>query len=389
MYTEKLAFAQLIEWVPHYEFRRLVTRYNGDYKVSNFSCWDQFLCMAFAQLTYRESLRDIEACLRARPNLLYHLGIRGHVARSTLADANEQRDWRIYAGLAQKLIARARKLYAEAEFGVSLDETVYAFDSTTIELCLSLFPWARFRRQKAGIKLHTLLDLHGSIPSFIALTDAACHDVNALDALPLEPGAFYVMDRGYVDFARLFRFTQAGAFFVTCAKEGMRSWRHSSRPVEAGQGVRSDQLIRLSGQRTAQRYPALLRRVTYYDPESFRLFVYLTNHLELAAFVIALLYKSRWRIELFFKGVKGNLRIRNFYGTSENAVQTQIWIAVCVYVLVAIVSKELCLEHNLATTLQILSVSAFEKVPLHQLLAKTDLAESHGENPNQLVFNGL
>jgi hypothetical protein len=389
MYSEKLVFAQLVEWVPHYEFRRLVDRYRGDYKVSRFSCWDQFLCMAFAQLTYRESLRDIEACLRSRPHLLYHLGIRGHVARSTLADANEQRDGHIYADLAQKLIRRARTLYAHEGFGLELDETVYALDSTTIELGLNLFPWARFRQQKAGIKLHTLLDLHGSIPSFIRLTDAACHDVNALDTLPLEPGAFYVMDRGYVDFARLFRFTQAGAFFVTRAKEGLKSWRHTSRPVEPTQGVQSDQLIRLSGPRTAKTYPALMRRVTYYDPDDFRLFVYLTNHLELAALVLALLYKSRWRVELFFKWIKGHLRIRNFYGTSENAVQTQIWIAVCVYVLIAIVSKELRLDHSLATTLQILSVSAFEKVPLAQLLAKNDLADSDIVNGNQLVFNYL
>jgi len=306
-----------------------------------------------------------------------------------LADANEQRDWRMYAELAQKLIRRARTLYAHEDFGVELEETVYAFDSTTIELCLSLFPWARFRQQKAGIKLHTLLDLHGSIPSFIRLTDAACHDVNALDMLPLEPGAFYVMDRGYVDFTRLFRFTQAGAFFVTRAKQGLKSWRHTSRPVEPNQGVRSDQLIRLSGQRTSKNYPTLLRRVTYYDPDDFRLFVYLTNHLELAALVIALLYKSRWRVELFFKWVKGNLRIRKFYGTSENAVQTQIWVAVCVYVLIAIVSKELHLEQNLATTLQILSVSPFEKAPLAELLAKTRLADSQLQNGNQLVFNWL
>jgi hypothetical protein len=389
MYSEKLVFAQLVEWVPHYEFRRLVDRYRGDYKVSSFSCWDQFLCMAFAQLTYRESLRDIEACLRSRPHLLYHLGIRGQVARSTLADANEQRDGRIYADLAQKLIRRARPLYAHENFGLELDETVYALDSTTIELCLNLFPWARFRQQKAGIKLHTLLDLHGSIPSFIRLTDAACHDVNALDTLPLEPGTFYVMDRGYVDFARLFRFTQAGAFFVARAKEGLKSWRHTPRSVEPNQGVRSDQLIRLSGPRTAQNYPALMRRVTYYDPDDFRLFVYLTNHLELAALVIALRYKSRWRVELFFKWIKGHLRLRNFYGTSENAVQTQIWIAVCVYVLIAIVSKDLHGDHSLATTLQILSVSAFEKVPLAQLLAKHDLADSDIVNGNQLVFNDL
>lgn len=389
MYSEKLIFAQLMEWVPHYEFHRLVDRYQGDYKVSSFSCWDQFLCMAFAQLTYREGLRDIEACLRSRPNLLYHMGIRGHVARSTLADANEQRSWRIYADLAQKLIARARKLYANDDFGVELDQTVYAFDSTTIELCLSLFPWARFRRQKAGIKLHTLLDLHGSIPSFIRLTDALGHDVNALDTLPLEAGAFYVMDRGYVDFDRLYRFTQEGAFFVTRAKQGLKYWRRTSREVEPGQGIRSDQLIRLSGLRTAKDYPTLLRRVTYYDTDDFRLFVYLTNHLELAAVVITLLYKSRWRIELFFKWVKGNLRIRNFYGTSENAVQTQIWIAVCVYVLIAIVNKELALNQSLTTTLQILSVSPFEKAPLHQLLTQVNLEGSHGDFDNQLVFNNL
>ena len=389
MYAEKLVFAQVMEWVPHYEFHRCVARYGGDYKVRSCSCWDQFLCMAFAQVTYRESLRDIEACLRARPNLLYHLGIRGQVARSTLADANEQRDWRIYADLAQKLIHRARRLYAQEPFGLELAQTVYAFDSTTIELCLTLFPWARFRQRKGGIKLHTLLDLHGAIPSFIRLTNAACHDVNGLDALPLEPGAFYLMDRGYVDFSRLYRFTEAGAFFVTRAKDGLRSWRHSSRPVPSNQGVRSDQLIRLSGRRTAESYPALLRRVTYYDPDDFRLFVYLSNQFEVAARVIALLYKSRWQVELFFKWVKGHLRLRHFYGTSENAVQTQIWIAVCVYVVIAIVRKELGVTHSLATTLQILSVSAFEKVPLHQLLAHNAPAESHLNIPNQLVFNGL
>jgi len=389
MHAEKLVFAQLMEWVPHYEFHRLVERYRGNYKVSHCSCWDQFLCMAFAQVTYRESLRDIEACLRARSNLLYHLGLRSQVARSTLADANEHRDWRIYADLAQKLIRRARRLYAQETFGVELDQTVYAFDSTTIELCLNLFPWARFRQRKGGIKLHTLLDLRGSIPSFIRLTDAACHDVNALDALPLEPGAFYLMDRGYVDFARLYRFTQAGAFFVTRAKESLRSWRHSSRPVPSSQGVRSDQLIRLSGRRTAEHYPTLLRRVTYYDPDDFRLLVYLSNQFEVAARVIAQLYKSRWHVELFFKWVKGHLRIRHFYGTSENAVQTQIWIAVCVYVLITIVRKELGVTHSLATTLQLLSVSAFDKVPLHQLLAHSALASSDLDIPNQLVLNGL
>jgi hypothetical protein len=389
MYAEKLVFAQVMEWVPHYEFQRSVARHRGDYKVRSCSCWDQFLCMAFAQLTARDSLRDVEACLRARPKLLYHLGIRGHVARSTLADANEHRDWRIYADLAQRLIRRARRLYAHEPFGVELEQTVYAFDSSTIELCLNLFPWARFRQRTGGIKLHTLLDLHGSIPAFIHLTDAACHDVNALDRLCLEPGAFYLMDRGYVDFARLYRFTEAGAFFVTRAKEGLRSWRHSSRPVPPNQGVRSDQLIRLSGVRTANAYPALLRRVTYYDPEDFRLFVYLSNQFEVAAPVIALLYKSRWRVELFFKWIKGHLRIRHFYGTSENAVQTQIWIAVCVYVLVAIVRKELGVTRSLATTLQILGVSVFEKTPLHQLLAQDALASSHAESDNQLVFSGL
>ena len=389
MNTESCVFAQLVQWVPHYHFQRLVTRYRTDYKVQSFSSWDQFLCMAFAQLTYRESLRDIEACLGSRPNVLYHMGIRSTVARSTLADANETRDWRLYHDLAQTLIAKARRLYAHDSFGVDLDQTVYAFDSTTIDLCLTLFPWARFRRHKAAIKLHTLLDLHGSIPSFIRLTDAACHDVNDLDSLVLEAGAFYLIDRGYIDFVRLFRFTQAGAFFVTRAKRGVKFWRHSSRPVEPGQGVRSDQLIRLAGLRTAQSYPVLLRRVTYYDPDEFRLFVFWTNHLELPALTVAQLYKSRWRIELFFKWIKGNLRIRNFYGTSENAVKTQIWIAVCVYVLIAIMSKELKLEQSFSTTLQILSVSAFEKVPLHQLLAQRYLAESQRENANHLVLKGL
>lgn len=277
MYSEKLVFAQVMEWVPHYEFQRSVAGYRGDYKVRSCSCWDQFLCVAFAPMTSRESLRDLEACLRARPNLLYHLGIRGHVARSTLADANAHRDWRIYANLAQRLIGRARRLYAHDPIGVELALTVYAFDSTTIELCLNLFPWARFRHQTGGIKLYTLLDLHGSIPSLIRLTDVACHDVNALDILPLEPGAFYLVDRAYVDVARLYRFTQAGAFFVTRAKEGLRNWRHSSRPVPPNQGVRSDQLVRLPGVRTADSYPDLLRRVTYYDPDDFRLFVYLSN----------------------------------------------------------------------------------------------------------------
>jgi hypothetical protein len=393
MNAGKMVFSQLTEWVPHYEFQRLVERYQGDYKVREFSCWEQFLCMMFAQLTYRDSLRDIESCLRSRSNLLYHLGLRSSVARSTLADANERRDWRIYADLAQKLIARARRLYAQDPLAVELDETVYALDSTTIDLCLELFPWARFRRHKAAIKLHTLLDLRGAIPTLIYLSDGKLHDVNFLDELPLEAGAYYVLDRGYVDFGRLHRFVLEGAFFVTRAKRHLRYRVRESRPLETDSGVRADQVIQLTGTVTRKSYPERLRRVRYYDAERKKTLVFLTNIFTLPARVIAQLYKCRWQIELFFKWIKQNLKIKTFYGYSDNAVRSQVWIAVCTYVLVAIVKKELKLEVSLSQMLQIISVSIFEKVPLPQLLANNGreegLQNSGTEIPKQLVFNNL
>ena len=389
MTTEKLVFAQLIQWVPHYYFHRLVKLYKGNYKVHNFACWDQFLCMAFAQLTYRESLRDIEACLRSRSNLLYHLGIRGNVARSTLADANEQRDWRIYADLAQWLIARARKLYAQEDMGVDLDETLYALDSTTIDLCLTLFPWARFRRHKAAVKMHTLLDLRGAIPTFIRITEGKLHDVHFLDDLILEAGAFYVMDRGYLDYARLYRFVLENAFFVTRAKSNMDSHWAASRPVDRTTGLRADQTVYLQGVQAALDYPGPLRRVSYYDAETKKHFVFLTNNFDLPALTIALIYKRRWQIELFFKWIKQNLRIKAFYGTSDNAVKTQLWIAVCMYVLVAIVKKELRLEPSLSIILQVLSVNVFQQEPLPQLFTQDSGVFPKTESPNQLILCGL
>jgi len=387
--TEKLVFAQLIQWVPHYYFHRLVKLYKGNYKVHNFACWDQFLCMSFAQLTYRESLRDIEACLRSRSNLLYHLGIRGHVARSTLADANEQRDWRIYADLAQWLIARARKLYAQEDMGVDLDETLYALDSTTIDLCLTLFPWARFGRHKAAVKMHTLLDLRGAIPTFIRITEGKLHDVHFLDELILEAGAFYVMDRGYLDYARLYRFVLENAFFVTRAKSNMDSRWAASRPVDRTTGLRADQTVYLQGVQAALDYPGPLRRVSYYDAETKKHFVFLTNNFDLPALTIALIYKRRWQIELFFKWIKQNLRIKAFYGTSDNAVKTQLWIAVCMYVLVAIVKKELKLEPSLSIILQVLSVNVFQQEPLPQLFTQDSGVFPKTESPNQLILCGL
>ena len=389
MTTEKLVFAQLIQWVPHYYFHRLVKLYKGNYKVHNFACWDQFLCMAFAQLTYRESLRDIEACLRSRSNLLYHLGIRGNVARSTLADANEQRDWRIYADLAQWLIARARKLYAQEDMGVDLDETLYALDSTTIDLCLTLFPWARFGRHKAAVKMHTLLDLRGAIPTFIRITEGKLHDVHFLDELILEAGAFYVMDRGYLDYARLYRFVLENAFFVTRAKSNMDCRWAASRPVDRTTGLRADQTVYLQGVQAALDYPGPLRRVSYYDAETKKHFVFLTNNFDLPALTIALIYKRRWQIELFFKWIKQNLRIKAFYGTSDNTVKTQLWIAICVYVLVAIVKKELKLEPSLSIILQVLSVNVFQQEPLPQLFTQDSGVFPKTESPNQLILCGL
>jgi hypothetical protein len=369
MNTGKLVFAQLTGAIHPEQFRRCVERYQGDYKVKSFSCWDQFLCMAFGQLTFRESLRDVEVCLRSRQDQLYHMGIGSLVSHSTIADANQSRDWRIYADLAQILIRQARNLYREEPIGVELQETVYALDSTTIDLCLNLFPWARFRRTKAAVKLHTLLDIRGSIPTFISITDGKQADVRVLDELILEAGAFYVMDRGYVDFRRLYTLVAACAFFVTRSKKGIQFTRLEARPVEYASGLRYDHIVRLKNPASQQHYPDKLRRIRYFDQETRRDLVFLTNNLFLPATVIALLYKCRWKVELFFKWIKQNLRIKHFYGTSDNAVKTQVWISICVYVLIAIIRKQLKSERSLSEIIQILSVSAFEKVPLQQLLA--------------------
>jgi hypothetical protein len=371
MHAGKLVFAQVMEFAPWHTFRRLVVKHRGDFNVRTFSCLDQFLCMAFAQLTYRESLRDIEACLCAQPTKLYHLGIRGKVSRSTLADANEVRDWRIYYEFAQALIRIARRLYAKQPLGIDLNETVYALDSTTIDLCLSLFPWAEFRATKAAVKLHTLLDLRGAIPTFIHISDGKLHDVNVLDLLVPEPGAYYVMDRGYLDFRRLYALHQAGSFFVTRAKSNSKFKHVLSQAVDRTTGLICDQLVELTVFYSQQGYPERLRRIRYRDPEG-RTLVFLTNHLSLPALTICALYKSRWQVELFFKWIKQHLRIKRFLGTSENAVKTQVWIAVAVYVLVAIVRKRLDLGLSLHSMLQILSVTPFEKAPLVQLL--TDVA---------------
>lgn len=374
MNTGRLVLAQMLDLLPMHEFHRCVRRYRGNFHCRRFTCYDQFLCLAFAQLTYRESLRDIETCLRALGKRLYHAGLRARMARNTLAKANEKRDWRIYADLAQVLIARARRVYAGESFGVELKETAYAFDSTTIDLCLRLFPWAHFRRRKAAVKLHTLLDLRGSIPCFIHLTHGKVSDVRSLDALPLEPGAFYVFDRGYTDFARLYRFGLASAFFVTRAKRGLDFRCVESRPVDKKTGPRCDQTIRLKGPLSSRRYPAVLRRIAYVDPETAKRLVFLTNNFTLDALTIAQLYHARWKIELFFKWIKQYLRIKAFYGTSENAVKTQVWVAVCVYVLVALLKKELHVERSMGEILQILSLTLFEKTPILQVLSQQPTA---------------
>ena len=364
MNTGRTVFAQLMEFVPTYQFQLCVDRYHGNHYVKDFSCWDQFLCLAFAQLTYRASLRDIETCLRAQQPRLYHMGFRGRVSRATLADANESRDWRIYRDFAQVLIGMARELYHDDSFGVELSETVYAFDSTTIDLCLSLFPWGQFRRRKSAVKLHTLLDVRGSVPTSVYVTGGQVHDVNLLDELLLEAGAFYLLDRGYVDFARLYVFTQACAFFVTRAKKNMQFYRRSSHQVERFTGLRSDQTILLTGVRTAQRYPDPLRRIHYFDAEKDLRLIFLTNNFLLPALTIAQLYRARWKVELFFRWIKQHLRIKAFYGTSENAVKIQVWVALSVYVLVAIVKKQLRLDMSLYKILQILSITIFEKTPI-------------------------
>ncbi len=368
--TQQPVFTQVMDIVHRQQFLRCVQRHNGNYRSRTFTCRDQFLCMAFAQMTYRESLRDIESCLRARASQLYRMGIHGHVSRTNLADANERRSSAIYADLAASLVSRARKLYAGDALENDLAETVYAFDSTTIDLCLSLFPWAKFRSTKSGIKLHTLLDLRGSIPAFISITGAGVHDVNALDDLRFEPGAFYIVDRGYLDFARLFQIDRHRAFFVIRPKSNTGFVRHSSTPVADQCGVRSDHIGRLRGKTAFLGYPEKLRMVSYFDPESHRVFRFLTNNFVLPAEIIAKLYKMRWQVELFFKWIKGHLRIKTFFGTSANAVETQIWIAICVYALISIVKRELALESSLHRISQVLSVSAFEKVPLHELLTQ-------------------
>jgi len=369
-----------------YEFRKCVNRYKGNYNIQTFSCLDQFLCMAFAQLTYRESLRDIEACLRSMKNKLYHMGIRGKISRSTLADANEKRDWRIYSDFAQLLIYTARNLYTDEDFGIELENTVYALDSTTIDLCLSLFPWARFRKTKGAIKLHTLLDLKSNIPSFIEITDGKIHDVNILDELIPEPGSFYIMDRAYVDFLRLHILTQCLAFFVIRAKTNLQFRRVYSHPIDKSTGLKCDQTIVLTGINSAQDYPDKLRRIRYFDKNSDLHLAFLTNNFTLPALTIAQLYKCRWRIELFFKWIKQHLRIKSFYGTSLNAVKTQIWIAISVYVLVAIIRKRLNLEYSLYTILQILSLTVFEKMLITQVFTNFDIINQSADLSNQLLL---
>ena len=384
MNTGRLVFAQLSAHLPLTSFRRCVARYAGEHKVKSFTCVEQLLIMVFAQLTFRESLRDIEACLRAQPDKLYHMGIRAAVARNTLANANAVRNWRIYAEFAQRLILMARKLYAKEPLGVQFCDTVYALDSTTIDLCLSLFPWAPFRSTKAAVKLHTLLDLRGNIPTFLHISDGKLHDVNVLDQLIPEAGAFYVMDRGYLDFERLARFDQAGAFFVTRSRRGLRFKRLKSQPTERHAGLICDQSIQLSVFYSKQGYPKALRRVRFKDPESGKTLIFLTNQFDLPALTICKLYKMRWQVELFFKWIKQHLRIKAFFGTSENAVKTQIWTAVCTYVLVAIVRKRLQLEASMHEILQILSLSLFEKTPLHELLTLSVQTLKQPIIPNQL-----
>lgn len=381
-------FSQLLDFLPKEEFHRCVERYDGSYKVQRFSCWNQFLAMAFAQLTYRESLRDIEACLNAQPSKLYNMGFRNRVTRSTLSYANNTRDWRIYRDFGQALIRTAHELYRDDPFGVELTNTVYAFDSTTIDLCLSLFPWASFRKHKAAVKMHTLLNLRGNIPSFLSISPGNVHDLNLLDELLLEPGSVYVLDKAYMDFARLYVFTQSFAYFVTRAKANLRFQRVYSRSVDDTLGTRCDQTIRLLGFYSAQHYPAQLRRIKYYDADTKRLLVFLTNNFLLPPHTIAQLYKCRWQIELFFKWIKQHLRIKAFYGTSDNAVRTQIWIAVSMYVLIAILKKRLSLEHRPYTILQILSISLFEKVPIIQALTNFNPGIEDPDSGNQLnLFN--
>lgn len=384
MYSGQLLFAQVMDHAPWKTFHRIVHRYRGDHRVKRFTCGDQFRCMAFAQLTFRESLRDIEACLSAQASKRYHMGLRTTVSRSTLADANESRDWRIYAEFAQALIRVARPLYAREDLGLELANTVYALDATTIDLCLSVFPWASFRSTKAAIKLHTLLDLRGAIPSFIHISDGKLHEVNVLDLLLPEPAAFYIMDRGYLDFERLWTLDQAGSFFIIRAKRNLRARRLYSHAVERSTGIVCDQTVMLEGFSSHERYPAHLRRIRYRDPNTGQTLVFLTNQWQVPALTIATLYRLRWQVELFFRWIKQHLRIKRFFGTSENAVKTQIWIAVAVYVLIALIRKRLGISTPLYTMLQILSVTLFEKLPLYEALTATDLFLESFEDPNQL-----
>ena len=385
----RTVFSQLMDFLPMHQFRNCVGRYRGNHKVQQFSCLDQFLCMAFAQLTYRESLRDIEACLRAMQPKLYHMGLRGCISRSTLADANERRDWRIYADFAQVLIYMARPLYAAEELGVDLDQTAYALDSTTIDLCLSLFPWARFRKFKAAVKVHTVLDLRGNIPVFARVTHALVHDVHLLDWIVPEPGAFYVFDRAYLDYERLYRIHQASAFFVTHGRKSFRFRRLYSYPVDLSTGLRCDHTVKLVSFYPSKAYPEKLRRIRFVDAETDNRFNFITNCFTLPAFTITQIYKCRWQIELFFKWIKQHLRIKAFYGTSENAVKTQIWIAISIYVLVAIVKKELGIDLSLYTILQILSVTLFEKTPILQALSQIPCTFEESLNCKQLTLFDL
>lgn len=388
MHLGKTVFTQLMDFIPAHEFRRCVNRYQGNYKVTSFSCWDQFLCMAFAQLTYRESLRDIETCLRALGSRLYHLGIRGHVARSTLADANETRDFRIYGDLAQVLITTARQLYADEDFGLELEQTVYALDCTTIDLCLSLFPWARYRAQNAAIKLHTLLDLQGNIPAFIDVKPAKIHEIHVLDELLPEAGSIYILDRAYLDFQRLHLLQQGLAFFIIRARQDFRFHRLGSHPVDKRAGLRCDQIIRLKSFYPAKFYPDPLRRIRYHDTETAKTLIFLTNNFLLPTLTIAQLYKCRWQVELFFKWIKQHLRIKRFYELSPNAVKTQIWIAISVYVLLAIIRKRLGLELHLYPMSQILSLTLFEKMPLLQAFSQINRSTELEPSCNQLdLFN--
>ena len=381
-----MLFSQLIGFLPDRDFRRCVEKYNGDFRhrEGGFSCWDQFLCMAFAQLTYREGLRDIEACLRSSPSKLYPMGVGGRVSKSTLADANERHDWRIFADFAQIIIRRARALYADDPFGEELRLSAYALDSTTIDLCLAMFPWARFRRRKGAVKMHTLLDLHGSVPTFVWISDGKLADVKILDQLVPEAGSFYVLDRGYVDFERLHRFTTASAFFVTRTKENVKLKRVTSRQKESADGVMSDQIVVLATPDSRKHYPDKLRRIRYHDAVHHRYLIFLTNNFDLPALTIARLYKARWQVELFFKWIKQHLRIKAFYGTSRNAVKTQIWIAITIYALIAIIKKELGLSASLYQILQVVSVTVFERVPILQALQNEEPGENSAGFTNQL-----